>query len=440
MNRVLDVEMEELMRAGDRSYASQFMEEKTEIKDRDYGNTIPVAKDVDSGDIISIKLDGKTRIGLFGQSGSTKTIMSKRLMGAALIFSDQDWKACHISDIKNDMKSFNGVEGPGEGASKSLQNFTEGLLKGEEPADHPRVLAIPYFMTEHYDNYPSRQDVFSLTLDDLSRAEFEFLADFHSWRKAPRNNLIEIFEDRVDFNNTSLPSLIQIAEQDYDESTLARELKKIKNDGLISRRVDNSLRDVLLGLKDKKVLSLGLKHWRNYLPEKRHYFQFYSGKVVREIKALMEKGEIPEKLIIFADEFHKLAPQGEKSILKEEFQDLYDVSARQNDIVTFVSTQRPSQIPNSQNDDDLDFVSELTDVFLMRGRKPLHRSEWKPILRDMGVYDGRGGDQLRKWEVKMQSLEQHEGIYVNSLKHDGPADCPRVRTLCPPVAHPEEDN
>jgi hypothetical protein len=123
-------------------------------------------------------------------------------------------------------------------------------------------------------------------------------------------------------------------------------------------------------------------------------------------------------------------------MVKEEFQEWYDRAARQLETTTMISAQRSSQLPNPDNDDDLDFISDLTDVFIMRGKPTPAPDDWKPLVRALGVYDGRGGSELSNWEDKINRLDRWQGIYINSQKHAGPEDCPVIETLCPLVSHP----
>lgn len=74
---------------------------------------------------------------------------------------------------------------------------------------------------------------------------------------------------------------------------------------------------------------------------------------------MIDTGELEQPFIIFEDEFHSLAPQGQESMVKEEFQEWYDRAARQRDVTNMISAQRSSQLPNPENDHDLDFISDF---------------------------------------------------------------------------------
>jgi hypothetical protein len=428
----VDVDLEELTAAGEENYTRSLTSSvEREVGEPDYDKRVPVAQDVESGEIVWLELDDTTRIGAFGQSGSGKTTLAKRLILCAVIYGD--WKAIHGSDVKNDFRTVNRKGG----ASKKLQKETEGLLRGEEAQREERIMAIPNFMVPHYSSRPQYGTIFSLQLSDLTESEFKFVAGYHDWDSTASKETLDEILLNEDLEKSSLDRLMAIAEQRDDQNTLLRKLKGVKNNRLLSQRVDHNMRDVLLQLdEDKNVLSLGMKGWRNFLNGQEHFFQFYAGKLLRSFKDLTDNGDLTGKYIYFMDEAHKLMPQGKESIVKEEFQDFYDLSGRQRDVIPFISTQRPNQVPNPTNKDDLDFVSDLSDVFLMRGKTPLHESQWKPIVSNMGVYNKDGHAQLKRWQSKIQSLNRYEGIYISSEKHSGPGDCPKIRTLSPVVAHP----
>lgn len=420
-------DLDELLDAGPEEYTEDFIVDDYDPTPPDYNKRTPVAIDIDTNDVVEISLDDTTRIGMFGPSGSGKTTLAKALISRA---RKGGWMAFHGSDVKNDFRTFN-RDG---GASKQLRKDTEGLLPGEEPESMERTMALPHFMAKNYDSRPQYGDIFAMTLADLSQTELKFLAGYHQWTSSAAQESFDSILSDLDIENSSLDYMIQLAEQ--SNNTLDRKLDGLKGKKLLTERVDNSLRQVLSKMDETGVFSLGLKTWRNYLGGQEHFFQFYSAKALRELKSMIDNNTIEGNTIVFMDEFHKLAPQGKESLVKDEFQDLYDISARQKGIATIISTQRPTQLPNPENLDDLDFISDLTDVFLMRGRTPLNEAQWKIIVKSMGVYDGSGGKQLTKWRKKMQSLERFEGVYINSQSHHSVEDCPKIRTLSPLVAHP----
>jgi len=425
----VDVELEDLLAAGDRQYKEELEYKDFDPDPPDYNKRIPVAIDIDSNEVVEISLDATKRLGMFGPSGSGKTTLAKALISRA---RKGGWKAFHGSDVKNDFKSFNRKGG----ASKKLQEETEGLLPGEEPEAMDRVLAIPHFMASNYSSRPQYGTIFSLALSDLSNAEFKFLSGFHNWKSSAAQESLDEMLMNIDIENAGFEYMIDVAETEYDGNTLGRKLNGLKNKNLLTDRVNYTMRDVLGMFQEKETFSLGLKKWRDFLNGQEHFFQFYCAKAIRSLKDMIDQGEVDGDIITFFDEFHKLAPQGKESMVKDEFQDFYDLSARQRGIATIIASQRPTQLPNPDNLDDLDFISDLTDVFLMRGRTPLNEAQWKMIVRSMGVYDGGGGKQLKAWRRKMQSLNRFEGVYINSEKHHTVNDCPRIRTLSPLVAHP----
>ena len=417
----------------------QKYQQETAVAEADYSDGIPIARAMKTGEVIRIAADATTRIGLFGPSGAGKTTLAKAFLSRA---SHDGYNVIHGSDVKNDFQSFD-YDG---GASNKLRNKTQGLLPGEDPAAQDRILAIPNFLANEYSSDPSSYGTrFSVTLSDLTETEFRHLIGYHDWRSGAAKETMDEILMQVDLQQTSLgrydPQTGQGTGLIYEaakrnQSTLVRKLRSVKSDRLLDERCDKNIRDVLSQLSEKNVFSLGLKEWRKYVPGDEHFFQFYSAKVLRVLREIIDADDLSPPFIIFEDEFHSLAPQGEESLVKDEFQEWYDRAARQRDVTTMISAQRSSQLPNPANDDDLDFISDLTDAFIMRGRPTPSDEDWKPIVDAMGVYDRVGGTELTQWKRKINALDRFQGVYINSERHSGPGDCPIIESLAPLVSHP----
>lgn len=399
---------------------------------QDYGKGIPVARNVNTQSIIRLNLDETSRIGVFGPSGSGKTQFAKALASRAL---KTGFKVFHGSDVKNDFQSFN-YKG---GASKELiNNRSAGLLSGEEPESFERVMAIPYFLSLHYDKGSPGEwgTVFSLSISDLSRSEFKFLTGYHSWRSNAAQETLDKILNETDLAGSSVSQLIDKA-KDEKQDNLVRKLESLKTKKLLSERVNSNLRDVLSEFENVGVFSLGLKKYQKHLQGEESFFQFYSAKTLRKLKEMLRNGVISPPVLVMMDEAHKLMPQGTESAVKPEFQDFYDISGRQLGASTLLSSQRPSQLPNPDNEDDLDFLSDSSHLFIFRGRNTLSESDWKSVVKAGGVYDGMGGSELARWRRKIQGLKRFEAVFIDSEKHHGPEDCPVVESLSPLVSHPK---
>lgn len=428
----MSLEYSDIVQAMDKHHRVNYQQEQ-EIES-DYSDGVPVAQDVNTGEIVRVSPDAKTRMGVFGESGSTKTILSKAFAFRLLDEGYDKWKIFHTSDIKNDFQKVNKKGG----ASKSLQDFTSGLRPGEEPASVERILAIPHILTDYYDSYPSSYStVFTLKLSDLTEKELKYLLRYKEWSSQAAQDVFDsiLRSYDLDEDDVTLRDLQDDAER-RRQWFLKRKLEKLRSSGMINPRVKRSMQDVVDKFEEYDVLSLGLK-WYRKIPA-RHY-RFYSAKMIRMIKEKKINGDLEAKLLNMKDEAHKLIPKNEESKVAKEIQEYYDVTGRQLDIPTLLSSQRPSQVPHKDTDDDMDFLSQMTDVFIMKGRKNLSDSDWKEVLHAMEVYDKTGGKKLTAWKNKMDSLKQHQGLYIN-WRHKGPGDCPVIRSLSPTVAHPNENN
>lgn len=394
---------------------SSLVEEKK--VSRSYSNgLIPVAFDKETGELVEIRFDGMTRVGSFAPSGMGKTLLAKAAISRAY---KAGFKVFHGSDVKND---FQKVDCYG-GVSKELRESL-GLLDGEHPMEMDRTLAVPEFMVDNYSGNPSSYGTrFSLGFQDITESDFRSLLGYGSLTSTQRDELDVILED-VDISDTNWSYLIDEAEG--RNKALARKFRSMRSKNVL---MPEQRKDVLLDLNEKGCLSLGLKGWENYLGSGMEKLRFYSGMLHRNLVNYVESGKVSPPILIFNDEFHKMAPDGSDSMVKEEFQNILDLSGRQNMISTWISAQRPSQIPYPESDDAYDFLGTLNHIFLGFN---LSGPDWKSALKATPLWDPHHSD---RWGERLRDLGKYDFLYIDVENHDGPGDAQVVRSLAPLVAH-----
>lgn len=398
------------------------------VRDADYSRGIPVAKEKQSGRIIYLTFNSTTKIGVFGPSGSGKTIMGKAM---ASRLHQQGRRIYNGGDVKNDFQSLD-YKG---GVSEKLQRKM-GLLQNEHPQPIPKKLFMPKFLTNDFDSVPSYAEPFTFGFQDISEDDLKFLLGEGDLSGEPQQVMTSVLNE-VDLDSTSFDQLISRVESDEDANhgtvkTLKTRLKSLRSQEIISNRYR---KDPLQYLDQDYAVSLGLKGWRNYRRGSMYMLEFYAARLLNNLKDRAEQNEIETPLIGMWAEFHKLAPAGEASLLKPVLQDLIDMAGRQADFPIIVDSQAPSQIPNSYVQGQYDFLGRLSAMFLgcdQNGR-PLGENEWKKALKSVNMLNR---SNKKHWRRRMNELDTYDFLFVHPGRHDGPYDCPVVRSLAPLVSHP----
>jgi hypothetical protein len=416
---------------GVKRFGSEHMKDAVgarEDPDADYSTGIPVARRVETGDLLRLDVTDTTKIGLFGPSGSGKTIFGKAI---ASRLHTQGYKLYNGADVKHDFQSLDYQKGP----SKKLIDQM-GFAPHEQPQPIPKQLLMPRFMAENYETVPSYVEPFSFGFQDLSEQDLLFLLGEGNLDMNKKTVLRQML-DHVDIHSTSFGELREALDmmdpQHGLKKVIDQRLDGLEQTGLISNRYR---KDVVKYLQKGAALSLGMETWRQFQRGDMYMLQFYAGKVFEQVKeANLTENRLDGPFVGLFPEVHHFAPAGEDSQLTDELQELVTQSGRQMIFVLILDSQTPSQIPNPHTSDNADLLGNLNHVFM--GCDPdgnaLGRKEWSTVLKSMNML---AQNRYEPWRRKMQQLRPHDFLYVNP-RMQGPHECPVVRSLAPLVAHPK---
>lgn len=448
--------LDKLWDAGDDYYSDRFkqVEEAAEV---DYSNGIPVARNVETGELVRIKFDKDdvtARIGVFGDSGSGKTLGCKRILSAMY---DDGWNLMHFSDVKHDFYDISHENAAAKGMIDTL-----GLAPGEEPHPVPKKIWQPKFLHDEYsDGKPSYVESFSLGFKDITEADFKSL--FTTTSPSQDTALTNLLAN-LDLQNENYSSIehelddldLQNDSGDMLKGALSGSLTEMKNEQLISSdfrkdlfRYADSWRchdcETFVFPGEKKqhedksheleerstVLVLGLEKYREYYPNEKYKFQFYVSAVLDNFIDAKKNSRIDGPYMAFFDEAHFIIPNDEDSPAKEKVDSLVHVTGRDNGVGLMISTQKPSQIPMGDKRDRFDIVGQLKQIFIAEN---VSKTEWRPALNSFNFFNA---SNQQAWAERIDSMDEKQFLFVDTTKDiDGPEDCPVVEFLSPLWRHP----
>lgn len=396
--------------------------------DADYSNGVPFARVKRTGRVIKIDVSSTTKIGLFASSGSGKTIFAKAV---ASRLAETGRIPLNGADVKNDFESLN------EPVTKKIRdqlsfNGFESFVDNESPSGIEREVFMPKFLTKHYDSVPTYVAPFTFGFQDISETDFKFLVGAGELTESQEVLLTNVL-DSVELRNTSfdeLRELVDRAEANHQvKQSVTNRLDSLESKEIISNRYRE---DPIDFLERGKAVSLGFENWRNYKHGELYKLEFYAALVLRRLKGRAQG--MDQDLLYMLPEAHKFAPAGQESLLKGELQDLMDMAGRQMDMPIFLDSQAPSQIPNARVTGPNNFLGRLNHILI--GCDPeggtLDKPEWKAALNATNLYNPHDPEP---WRRRLNELEPYDFLYVNPSRHDGPRDCPIVRSLAPLCDH-----
>lgn len=426
--------LDNVLEAADPYFRRYEADSGDQVKEKSYGNEIPVARDVQTGEVITIPYSAKTRVLTAAKSGQKKTILGKCYISRIV---DMGGFVFCGSDIKNDFQSFNYEHGP----SQSLQDVTEGLLLGEKKkldrlkeegimsSHFNRILGIPYFLKKSYDSNPSNiGTLFSIGFNDIKEQDLKYIFGYSSWSDAQQ----DIFDDiLLDADDSSLSW--GFLERRLDQEGRSGEkiwtrLRKYKEKGIIGSR--GSSLNSFLDFSRANLISLGLKGIDDYGLGSKKNIRFYAAIALRRVIEKRQNGDFGLPFVMFYDEVHELTPASEDSPVTEELALAFSRRGRQAGLVTWLSTQEPHKIPSENDKSKHQFVSMTSHAFVGRG---LTWPGYRTIFQAFNFYDSNNTQPLR--DLK-NSLGDGQFLYCDESM-ESVYDVRVVEPLSPLVSHPE---
>lgn len=401
-----------------------------QLKEADYSKGIPVARYKGSNRFLKIQFGSTTKIGIFGNSGSGKTAFGKAMVSR---LTEKDRVIYNGGDMDNDFQHLNHYGG----SPKKLQEKM-GLAKNESPKEIDRKLFMPKPVYDRCKDNLSYAEAFTFGFQDINETDFKFLLGAGDLSGSQEAVLIRVL-DNVDIKSTSFSELEeQIEEVASDQHNvkvaLLSQLESLKNKNIISNRLRQ---DPLKYLNNGHAVSLGFKGWTQFMNGDMYILQFYASKLFQNMIEQAKDGDLDVDLVGLWPEFHRLVPAGESSLLKQHIENFFNMMQRRIDMPIIVDSQAPSQVPNSEVSGAYDFVGKLNHFFIGCDQEGsvLSEDEWSKVLRANSLLNRRNKDD---WRSRIRELETFDFLYVNPGRHDGPYDCPVVRSLAPLCYHPAD--
>lgn len=419
---------DDLMNAGSNHFRKKVDLSSNEVVEMSYGSEVPVARDVETGEVITVPFDGETRILLCASSGQGKTLMGKTYLSRIV---DKGGKVFCGSDVKNDFQSFDYKTG----VSKELVDVTQGVLRNEEPKiddardfgnDFAKTLSVPYFMKPSYDSNPRNvAELFTIGFSDISRSDFKQLIGFDSWRSDAQKRILEdILYDINSMSELTWEYLFSMLDKEGKSGEkVKKRLSPLKKSNLIGSKGENI--NGVLSFDGVNLVSLGLKNMRDFDDSK---VEFYSSLMHREFFDICKDDDIPTPRVLYDDEVHELAPSDRSTAVKDELALAFSRKGRQAKLATVLSSQEPHKIPSADDRSPHDFVSPTTHAFVGRG---LSWEGYRTVFQVFRFYDSNRTNELKQLTNK---LEKHQFLYMDQSMTSRD-DVRIVESLAPLVAH-----
>jgi len=396
-----------------------------------YETGIPVARDVQTGEIIRIPLQSDTRVFTCAKSGQGKTVLGKAFLSRV---QEIGGKVFCGSDIKNDFQSWNGSQGPGTGPSQELLDVTQGLLRGEEGRDFNRSLGIPVFLSKEYgSSEPSSfGTLFSIGFGDISEQDFKYLIGFEGIRSDAQRGIVEdLFAENQSKDLTWTVIKKRCDEEGgTGEKLWKRYLKPLKSKGVIGSK--GSSLNSFLDFNQYDLCSLGLKGINAYTLGDMSKIRFYAAIVHRRVleKRLNGGIDMNAPFVVYDDECHEIFPADESTPAKDEMALVFSRKGRQADMVSWLSSQEPQKVPSSQDKSPHDFISQTSHAFVGKG---LNWPGYRTVFSAFSVYNSNDTQPLRS---KKDRLDDHQFLYLDESM-DSVGDIRIVESLAPLAPHPK---
>ncbi|QIB75374.1 ATP-binding protein [Halogeometricum borinquense] len=385
-------------KAGDQTHQRYVPDEKDLAPPPDYEKAIPIGTDINTGELVSLSISNKDRIGIFGNTGSGKTRFIK-------VFVSRLWKGgykiLHCSDVKNDFQDLDNRPG----ASKKIIEQS-GFAPGEKRQPIPKEMFMPRFLYHEYPEHrskPSYLTPYALGFRDVSTEDFRYLLNPSS---TAQENLITNMMSGLKAEQLSYQTLYELVHDTSNNQQLSQavesSIEAVQNQSIIN---DTYRKDPLEYLDDNVVV-LALENWERYKYSGKERVEMFIANVMRRAREQLRDGDLEGPLLMVIDEAHVFVKNGADSISKQEAVDT-TVLGRGYGIPMIYSTQKPSQIPNSDDKDTDNIVGEMSYLFLAPN---LDEDDWKTALRATNLYNP---NRLQKWRDLFQSMPEFSWLMVD---------------------------
>ena len=426
MSELLD--FDDLMQAGSKNFKDRFSTDDKTVEEKDYGDRVPVAREVNTGEIIYLPFENNTRILLCAKSREGKTVLGKAYLSRVI---DKGGVVFAGTDIKNDFQSFDYKNG----VSQELVDDTKGLLRSEKPKiedrdfknDFAKRLAIPYFMKGFYDSNPRNiGSLFAVGFPDITKKDFKKLIGMEDWRSNSQYELMDDILSKYRAKELTWEFLYRKIGDEGGQSSrkLERKLNPYKNEHVIGSKgisLDN-----VVNFEDVNLVSLGLKGI-DYAEDSK--VDFYASLAHRMFLEKCKNDEFSRPRVLYDDEAHEVLPSDRETQTKDEVALAFSRKGGQADVATVLSSQEPHKIPSQQDKSPHDFVSPTSHAFVGRG---LSWPGYRTVFSAFSIYDSNNTQPLR--DLK-DSLDKYQFLYIDQSM-DSIADVKVVESLAPLVSHP----
>jgi len=421
------LEFGDLMNVGDSDSRQRFDFSDDSVDEKEYGDGVPVARDVETGEVIWVPFENNTRILLCAKSREGKTVLGKTYLSKVV---DKGGNVFAGTDIKNDFQSFD----YDHGVSQELVDATQGLLPFEEPKivdrdyknDFAKRLAIPFFMREFYDSNPRNVgELFTIGFQDISQTDFEELIEMDSWRSDSQFNFMKDLLSSEDVKELTWEYLFRKIDDGARQSSskLKQKLRPYKNNDVIGSKglgLDN-----VMSFDDVSLVSLGLKGI-DYADDS--MVDFYASLAHRMFLEKAKNDEFSRPRVLYDDEAHEVLPSDRETRTKDEVALAFSRKGGQAGLTTVLSSQEPHKIPSQHDKSPHDFVSPTSHAFVGRG---LSWPGYRTVFSAFSIYDSNNTQPLR--DLK-DSLDKHQFLYIDQ-EMDSVHDVKIVESLAPLVNH-----
>jgi len=345
------------------------------------------------------------RMLILGETGSGKTVLLRALLSRLY---KSNFAVCHLSDIKNEMRS---------NWKPVQEEFWDGLKEKERPEPIPTQMFVPIFFKKFYNRLPDHTEWIQFSMNELSENDLltlfgvedkDIQADIlKRVYSAIQHNKINTFDEMRAF----IQALPSTEVHSGSKRALLSKITDLQSKNILGTEYAQDIVPLLNGYIDsegneiRRAISFNCRHRKQLAKE---YLQAYMAVIIEKLREARRERRIKQPLFFFMDEAHAFIPNNSNPACKQVVIDSINED-RQYGISWILSTQYPSQIP-------LDVVKQMQYYFLPQNIKP---DIMKDILKMIGIY--RADDwRYDKWLQLKDKMKRYEWLMIdNRSSHSG---------------------